>query len=202
MKRVTFLLFCMFFILVAGCLGVRQPYPDITMYSIHLERESSQAKEEGALALKMKKFYVSPRFESKSLVYKTSNHVYETDYYNRFIIPPSTMITEQVSQWLTSSPKIRYLADSRFTREVDYTLEGRVLELYGDFRNKENPVAVLTVEMVLLDEEESPPKAIIQEIYNEEIVLDGPSVSTIIAAFNQGLKSIMIDFEADLNTIE
>jgi len=201
MRRDTFLLFCMFFILAAGCLGVSQPYPDITMYSIHLEPEANQEKEEGALALKMKKFYVSPRFESKSLVYKTSNHTYETDYYNRFIIPPSTMITEQVSHWLASSPKIRYLADSRFTREVDYTLEGRVLELYGDFRNKENPKAVLTVEIVLLDEEESPPKAIIQEIYNEEIALNEASVSELIAAFNQGFENIMQEFESDLEEI-
>ena len=202
MRRDTFLLFCMFFILTAGCLGISQPYPDITMYSIHLEREPSQSKEEGALALKMKKVYVSPRFESKSLVYKTSNHVYETDYYNRFMIAPSTMVTEQVSQWLASSPKIRYLADSRFAREVDYTLEGKVLELYGDFRNEGNPKAVLTVEMVLLDEKESPPKAIIQEIYNQEILLNEASVSELIAALNQGFENIMQEFESDLGIIE
>ena len=202
MRKTVFLLLSIVFIALAGCLGISQPYPDITMYSLNLERKADQPKEEGALALKMTTFYVSPRFESKSLVYKTSDFVYETDYYNKFMVSPSSMISEQVNQWLSASPKIKYLADSRFSRHVDYTLEGDVLELYGDFRDKDKPKAVLTIELGLLDEAKSPPETVLQEIYSQEIVLDERSVSKLINAFNQGLRNIMLDFEADLDSIK
>jgi hypothetical protein len=118
------------------------------------------------------------------------------------MIPPADMVTEQVSKWLSASPKIKYLADSRFSRKVDYTLEGKVLELYADFRSKENPKAVLTIEMVLLDESQSPPKAVLQEIYSQEIILDEASVSQLIDAYSQGLESIMVEFERDLDKIK
>ena len=196
MRKAILLIFCVVFI--AGCMGLRQPYPEITMYSLESGRDFDVAREEGAIALKIKLFAISPRFDTKSLVYKTGEFVYETDYYHRFMTPPAYMITEQIARWLAASPKVKYVADTRFERPIDCTLDGRIVEVYGDFSNKDEAKAVLRIEMVLLDEKEVKPEVIIQKIYSQEIVLKDPTVSALISGFNQGLQNIMTDFESDL----
>jgi cholesterol transport system auxiliary component len=196
MRKSIILSLCIVFI--TGCASFNKPYPEITNYSLEVTRDLDATKEEEAMSLKVKLFSVSPRFDTKILVYKTDNFVYETDYYNRFMSFPSYMFTEQIAGWLAASPKIKYVADTRLGSPADYVLNGKILEMYGDFRNKEQAKAALKIEMVFLDERGDNPEVVVQKIYSQEIALDEPTVSALIDGFNQGLENILLDFESDL----
>ncbi len=185
---------------VSGCASMR-PRHEVMTYTLDLARGPGAAADASTIVLHIGRFDVSRRYEGESLVYRTGEFEYEADYYNRFLTPPGTMIREQVKKWLSRSPIVADVADRRSGSRADYTLEGEVIELYGDFRDKAAPAAVVEMQMMLLKEGEPRTEIVFQETYSQKVPLEQTSVRMLLAGFKEALLAIMADFEADLAAI-
>jgi ABC-type uncharacterized transport system auxiliary subunit len=202
MKKINiFLVLSLLLIITPGCMNLRKEYPDIKTYLLHLNRTVDSSADSSDIVLKIRRFDVSPRYESKSLIYRMNEFTYEADYYNRFLISPAIMLTQEVEKWLSASSRVKGLIDSRSSRQSDYTLEGRVVEFYGDFRDKNAAKAVIEIQMTLLNDEESPGEVAFQKTYLQEVALERASVSDLINGLNEGFSKIMIAFENDLGRL-
>jgi cholesterol transport system auxiliary component len=197
MMKIAMLILSSF--LMLGCVALQQPYPMITTYSLDPGQGLDASKDERSISLNIKPFSISPTFDSKSLVYKTGDFIYETDYYHRFMTAPANMFTEKISDWLTTSPKVKYVFDSGYKDGADFILYGKIMDLFGDFSNKDKPRAILHIRIIVVDEREGTPKIILNKIYSQETPLGQPSAAALINGFNQGLVNILKDFESDLS---
>ena len=89
--------------LLAGCLNIEKSFPEKRYFIFDVPRHGNPHLRGEGVVLRVQKFHVSPRYREKGLVYRNGDLSYESDFYNRFFILPSSLITEEVSQWLASS---------------------------------------------------------------------------------------------------
>jgi hypothetical protein len=83
--------------------------------------------------------------------------------------------------------------------EPDYTLEGNVSELYGDFRSSNTPKAVLGIQFFLISKNS---KILFQNNYREEIVLNSNSPQDLANGWNEALEQILTALAGDLKNVD
>jgi ABC-type uncharacterized transport system auxiliary subunit len=141
---------------------------------------------------------ISPRYADKSFVYRTSDAGYESDFYNQFLTSPDTMISEEVRKGLAASPAFKYVVGPATQLQPNYVLEGSVNALYGDFRNLNQPAAVLEIEFFLHNEDTANSGIVMQKRYTKIVPLSGRSPEALIKGWSQALGSILTDLNTDL----
>ena len=188
--------------LLSGCINLATDYPRKNSYLLDISREDSAlaADPPGAI-LQIREFRVSPRFDDTSLVYRMDENTYVVDYYNRFLVAPDIMISEEVYQWMESTGLFEHVLDRTSPLDPDYFLEGDVSVLYGDFTHVP-PLARMETEFTLLRDQAEGSSLLLQKEYRAEILLSGRSPEALINGFGEALEAILTSFEKDLREID
>ena len=195
--------FCVLIIILAffvtGCLKIpKSGYPDKHYFVLDVCRSEGIVKNPSEAILKIQKFYISPRYEGKSFVYRKGEVNYESDFYNEFFISANDLITEQVCQWFAESGLFRNVMDVHGLLEPDYILEGKITDLYGDYREKKAPKAVLGIGFVLFHDVSAHSEMVFQKRYRQEVLLKETSPETLARGWSDALWQILEKFEKDL----
>jgi cholesterol transport system auxiliary component len=148
--------------------------------------------------LEVHRFSVNNAFVTRNLVYRLGEFKYEVDYYRQFLIPPGTMITEQTRSWLTGAQLFTRVLPVGTRITPNYTLEGNVIALYGDFSSPSASAAVMEIRFFLLDNAGSREKVIFAESYRAAIPVPDRTVEVFVDALNKALADILGRLEADL----
>jgi cholesterol transport system auxiliary component len=184
--------------LLAGCVRLGKNYPEKHLFLIQASypgEASSALTDEG---LRVLTFSVSPLYEGKGFVYRRGDNRVEADFYNEFFLSPSTMLTEEVRQWMAGSGLFSHMADLGAPGNFGYFLEGHIASLYGDYRNPSAPKAVLEMEFLLTRRVSPAPETVLRESYRQEIPLSRNTPQALVDSWNKALKAILMDFEEDL----
>jgi ABC-type uncharacterized transport system auxiliary subunit len=149
-------------------------------------------------SLEVHRFSVDAAFATSNLVYRINQFEYEADYYRQFLIAPGTMITERTRDWLADSGLFTRVLPVGSRIAPDYTLEGNVTALYGDFSNESAPVAVIELRLFLLDNADGTEKVVFAETYRAATPVGEKTAEIFVAALNRSLAEILVRLEADL----
>ena len=187
---------------MCSCSMVGTQQADKSLYALSVSRPEGGTAQLTDRSLRVFKFRVSPRYEGRNLVYRASEAAYESDYYSEFLIPPGQIMTEEVRRWLDESGMFARVINTVSQVMPEYVLEGAVNALYGDFRDSARPLAVLEVQLFLIDHSETSPRIVVQKEYAEKIVLKDRDADTLVQGWNQALTRIMTDFEAGLRAAQ
>jgi len=185
----------------AACLSVQKSFPEKRYYILDVSHESGGPNSALARSLRIRKLQVSPRFEGKGLVYRRGNLTYESDFYNEFFIPPGSLLTEELRQWLARSGLFEYVTDAAGQVEPTYILEGTVSSLYGDYRDGAAPQAVLEIEFFLVHDLPAREEILLRKGYRVEIPLKGRSPESLVEGWNNALQQILTALENDLRRV-
>jgi cholesterol transport system auxiliary component len=188
-------------VMLGGCVSLEKAYPDRRYFVLEgAPGEASPANKAGGVLL-VSSLRVSPRYESRSLIYRRSDSAFEADYYNQFLVSPGPMLTEEVRRGLSQAQITQYVVGTSSQLDPTHVLEGTVDALYGDFRDLGAPKAVLEMEFFL--SKESPTKAdiVARKRYVKAIALNGRSPEALVRGWNQALNEILAALAADLKTI-
>jgi cholesterol transport system auxiliary component len=188
-------------VMLWGCVSLEKAYPDRRYFVLEgAPGEASPASKAGGVLL-VSSLRVSPRYESRSLIYRLSDSAFEADYYNQFLVSPGPMLTEEVRRGLSQAQITQYVVGTSSQLDPTHVLEGTVDSLYGDFRDLAAPKAVLEMEFFL--SKESPTKAdiVARKRYTKAIALNGRSPEALVRGWNQALNEILTALAADLKTI-
>ncbi|KHE90461.1 MAG: hypothetical protein K8F52_13035 [Candidatus Scalindua rubra] len=186
------------FSVLAGCLNLEKNYPEKRYFTLDASREKDVFPSDKGEVLTVRRFRVSPKYESKGLVYRLKEQNYEYDFYNELFISPSSMFTEEIRKWLAVSGLFKHVVDPSSLVDSPYILEGAITALYGDYRVSAAPKAVLEIQFFLLHEIESNSKIIFQSQYHKEEPLNGNTPDALVKSWNSALNQILTEFEADL----
>ncbi len=190
-KLITFL---MTVVLTAGC--VRQY--DKNVYMLETRRPSEKTDKRINKILQIQNFQVTPPFDSQSLVYRKSANEYEQDFYNRFIISPSEMITQNIKSWVTNAGIFKEVINPESFLTPDLYLSGSVESMYADFRNPDSPLAQTVIKFVIFKITDTEENLLMSEHYTETTEIPQRKVPAILAAYEQNLKNILKKFEKDI----
>ena len=201
MKKLFFTLPAVIFVLfpfLTGCLNLERSYPEKKYFVLDASRDGEVESFQTGATLAVRRFQISPQFEGKSLIYRLSDSSYESDFYNEFFVPPVSLLTEEVHQWIRGSGLFQHTVDPSSYLEPSYILEGSITALYGDYRESTTPKAVLEIHFFLLHQVSESYKIIFQKQYRSEELLNGNTPDDLVKGWNNALKNMLTAFENDV----
>jgi cholesterol transport system auxiliary component len=187
---------------IAGCVGVERSYPEKRYFALESTDDRGPSQPINGVALRVRRFRISPRYEGKSFVYRKSEMSYESDFYNEFLVSPASLFTEAVRQDLASSGLFQHVVDPGSPLDLTHTLQGTVSELYGDYRDAGAPKAALAMEFLLVRDSSAHPAIVFQKKYRREITIKERSPESLVRGWSEALKQIMIGLRRDLARVD
>ncbi len=200
MKKYAYVKFVSVLLLVfiVGCSGPGKAPAVRRYYALELQRQGPTHQPQDNTILEIKPLGMSPTFAKKELAYRTGEFRYESDFYNQFVTDARLQITEQTRRWISDSKLFSSVALGGSALEATHLLEGDIVKLYGDFRNKSDAHAVMEIEFFLIDVKSTSASVVFSKLYKATASVGQPTVENLIQAYNQCLSQILADFEADL----
>lgn len=191
---------CAFFgavcLLLAGCLS--RPALVRQTYALQVPSATNSAAS-GDRILAIRTCRVSPLFAGRSLVYRTGPNTFETDPYAGFLVSPDDAIEIPVRTYLRKSGSFKAVVEPGSTLKADSVLEIHVTELYGDFRTKQSPSAVLSLRAVFFEAgTKGGEKVLFQRDYSRVEPLSENRATAVVAGWNQALSEILSEINTDL----
>jgi len=187
-------------LLAPGCVKVdiEKSYPDKRYFVIEASRGAATSDAKATGILLVSALRVSPRYESRSFVYRRSESNYESDFYNQFLVSPGAQLTEEVRRALGQAQVAQYVVGASSQSEPTHVLEGTVDALYGDFRDLNAPRAVLEMEFFLSKESATRAEILTRKRYTKSVAVNGRSPEALVKGWNDGLSEILAALVADL----
>lgn len=184
---------------LCSCSGIRNEYQGKSMFRLEASPGMAEAQDQQTgEGLLVKRFSIAPEFEGSPFMYRYNHNRFGSDYYHNYVVPPARMITDIVRENLYASPLFSPVSPNSM-EDIQYQLWGKIIELYGDIRNKQQPKATVIIRMILDKNEDGNFKPVTHKTYTATVPLSEPSPEAYVAGVNQGLTKIMNDFFEDLN---
>ena len=185
--------------LFGGCTGVEKKPPEKRRFVLDVTRQGDASSSGSDLILGVRQIRVSPPYDGNAFVYRISDIRYEADHNNEFFITLSPMLTKAVLQWLNLSGLFEHVIDRTSPTKPTHFLEGTLVSIYGDYRDRRAPMAVLGMQF-LLQSTSGQSGAMLQKQYQMKAPVTGEYPEGLVNAWNGALEQILTELEADLRT--
>lgn len=202
-RRVGVLLLAAALLLPAGC-SLKQAAPVKQTYLLEAKRAAGgRSPAPIGPVLRVRGLRVNAPFDGRAFVYRVGDLQYATDFYHEFLVPPRTVLTEQIRQWLDAS-QLFGSPNAAGSKEAGLVLEGSVNALYGDYREKSAPKAVLETQVTIAPATETSGAGgvFFQRSYRREVALKEANPDALAAGWNLALEQILGALETDLKQVQ
>ena len=186
----------------SGCSANRKSSVNSRHFIISLDDNLTEHDKTIEGTMRIRAFDISSPFQNTELVYRLGEVHYESDYYNRFIVSPSSIITEQSRKWIEQSALFENLAPSMSRALVHFSLEGEILSLYADLRDNDKPSAFMEIRFVVLNEIGAGNAIIFNKTYKASWPIETIEPSKIIVGYKHCLQQILREFLTDIEKVQ
>jgi ABC-type uncharacterized transport system auxiliary subunit len=186
--------------LLTGCLRLEKPYPQKIAYRLEATPGATARQPLSNRILQIGKFDSAPAYRGKGFVYRTGEQTWQADYYHEFFTQPAAMLTEQCRRWLQQMGLFGQINQGGYPLASDL-LQGRIVALHGDYRPGRAPMAVLELQLTLINESRTPAHTVLNRLYRRSLPLVDREPATLVKAWNEALADILREFEAQLRQI-
>jgi cholesterol transport system auxiliary component len=183
-----------------GCLKLTKDFPEKKSYLIEVPLPKKNIGKISDVSFKLRKVSVSNKFEGKSFVYRKSDSNFESDFYNEFLVSPQSNIGEEIIRYLDNKELFHSVSGMNSRIEATHYFEADVVSLYGDYRDKKNSLAIISIQFRIFDDRMGEYKLVHRKSYNKQIKVNPDVPDSLVSGWNQGLFSIMDSFSQDLRT--
>ena len=188
--------------LITGCLSKKPLNKESFAFSIPDAKPFASST--NAPILTIRRIAIMPPFDSPSLTYRTGEFSYERDSYAGFLVAPADCLSEPIRAMLRNSGKFSGVIDTESALRGNLDLEVSAEQLYGDFRDKEHPAAVLEMHFVVYNSittsrlSKTSPTVLVQKSYTRRVLLKSRTAAAVVAALNDALHQIVMQFASDI----
>jgi cholesterol transport system auxiliary component len=144
---------------------------------------------------------VAAPYAGSALVYRLDDVRYETDPYNVFVADPGAMLGSQMADWLQRTGPFSHVMTPGSGPPAPYVLEVTVGELYGDFRAGGPPAAVVSVQLVLIEQTSVRPRVIYEQAIASRVPLQKASPDALVRGYGAALAEILSKAAAQLSEL-
>lgn len=184
--------------LLGGCLS--KPSLVRETFAIVTPPRSASIPANGPV-LAVDRIQVKPPFDSASLTYRTGEFSYERDPYAVFLDSPAASFSEPIHAWLQNSGLFSVVSGPESPLQANLRMEVSIEQLYGDFRDRAHPQAVLQMRFLVFKKEgRGHDEVVLQKTYWGRVPLKARTAAAVVAGWNEALEHIMKELTADLKT--
>ena len=182
---------------LSGC-GSSQAY-NKKFYVLNTIRKTESNLAKTDCILEVRNLTIDSTFNGKGLVYRLGEFEYESDFYNEYLVSPSAMVTERTRTWLSKAGLCKRVLDPGSQVDPTHLIEGNITELYGDFRDKSSPIAVMEIRLFMLEvTTDIEPVIVFSKTYTSSIDLESQSADDLVGSLDHCLTEILSNLERDL----
>ena len=187
---------------VLGTLGcsLKQPHPAKSFYTISAEPPAEVRGEDVGTSLRIADVRIARPFDALAFHYRVGKDQFEADYYANFITAPSHIFTGELMEWAEGQAPYRVVVGSQSSVGTDHTLECHVLELYGDYSDQGNQVAVVRAKFFLLDESEVEAQVLLSRDIDAVAPIEGTGAQALVDAWGTCLNRIFDELGTELRS--
>ena len=185
---------------LAGC-SLTRPAPVKETYLLDPPGPQAVAKPQPT-SVRVGSINVAAPYRGRGLVYRASELRYETDYYQEFLIPPSTMLTELTARALERAKAFARVVPSNSPSAYDWELNGFVSALYIDIREETKPAADVAISFYLFAANRIQEMPVWTRDYQRRAPVSTSSAQAYATGLNAALGEIFADFTRDLAAAE
>ncbi len=183
-------------IVLAGC-SLSRPAPVKQQYLLDPPAPAAVAKSQPT-SVRIGNVNVAAPFRGRSFVLREADLRYETDYYNEFLVPPATMLTELTGRALERSKAFSRVVPPGYSADADWVLDGFVSSLYGDERDGKKVSADVTVSYFLFQSGGGSGMPVWTRDYQKHVPLAASTTEAYAAALNTAFGEIFAELARDL----
>jgi len=204
MKLKRLLWFCSLVIMICwSCIScISTSYPKRTQYMLNINTKALKPiyKTTPTKILLINNVTIVPQFAGISFVYRLSDIHYTKDYYHIFFNAPAQQIEELMVKYLQTTHLFNYVSDDVNLATPTYSLQARIIELYADYRNSNNPKGVITIRFTLLHSGKKR-QLLLHRTFSEAIPLQAKDSISLVEAWNTGLVKILAQLTNNLKNV-
>ena len=183
-------------IVLASC-ALNRPAPVKQQYLLDPPPPAAVAKSQST-SVRVGTINVAVPFRGRSFVLREADLRYETDYYNEFLVPPSTMLTELTARALERSKAFARVVPPSYSADADWALDGFVSALYGDERDGKKLSADVAVSYYLFQSSGGSGMPVWTRDYQKRVPLATSTTEAYAAALNTAFGEIFAELTRDL----
>jgi uncharacterized lipoprotein YmbA len=183
-------------IVLASC-ALNRPAPVKQQYLLDPPAPAAVAKSQPT-SVRVGTINVATPFRGRTFVLREADLRYETDYYNEFLVPPATMLTELTARALERSKAFARVVPAGYSADADWVLDGFVSALYGDERDGKKVSAHVTVSYYLFQSSGGSGMPAWTHDYEKQVPLATLTTEAYAAALNTAFAEIFAELTRDL----
>lgn len=188
-------------VVVAACISQR-PEPPRSVFSLAPEYPSRPASSTGPV-LAVRLLETAPEFETQFFVYRTGDFTWESDFFRVFADSPSAQITAVTRRWLQGSGMFSSIAIPGLAPGNSWQLQGFVDRLYGDFRDRSHPQAVLSMSFSLLPPGSTAKSDVVfTKNFHANVPLAQNSPDGLMRAWDAALSQVLRELVSELRRVD
>jgi cholesterol transport system auxiliary component len=183
-------------LVIAAC-SIGSPVPRTTTYVIELPSPGAGTTRH-PYALRMGNVRVAASFSASALVYRMDDVQFTPDFYHAFIAEPGPMLGGLMAEWLDRTGPFKTVSQPGSAVNAPYILEAVVTELYGDFRPRRAPAAVMTVQFSLIDLTGATPTVVLERFIGRRVELAAETPDALVRGYGQALGEILTELSTQI----
>jgi cholesterol transport system auxiliary component len=184
--------------LVLAACSIGGPAPHTTTYVIELPPPAAAATTRHPYALRMGNVRVAASFAGSPLVYRMDDVQFTPDFYHAFIAEPGPMLGGLMAEWLDRTGPFKTVSQPGGAVNAPYILEAVVTELYGDFRPRRAPAAVMTVQFSLVDLTGPSAAVVMERFIGRRVELPAATPDALVRGYGQALGEILTELSREI----
>jgi cholesterol transport system auxiliary component len=191
--------------MLGGCVSLERlerSYPEKRFYVLEVREPAPAGGAVQDAILQVSTLRISPRYQDRSFVYRISDNGFEADFYNQFIAPPAGLISEEIRKSLIGAELFKYVISASNSQPPSYVLEGAVNGIYGDFRNRNAPAAVIDLEFFLTSDLPAKPGILLQKRYVKSVPVSSRTPDALVKSWDLALEAILTALIEDLRAVK
>jgi cholesterol transport system auxiliary component len=186
---------------LAACSAITRPAPVRQTFLIAPPAVSPVAQPQPG-ALRVGNISVAAPFRGKSFVFRVDELRYETDFYDEFLVPPASMLTDQTTRALARARPFTRIAGPGATADAEFVLDGFVSALYADMREAGKPAADLAITYYLTPTAGGERTPIWSHEYRRHAPMRDASAAAYAEALNAAFAEIVAELARDLAAVK
>jgi len=184
------------FSVLSGCLS--RPPLKIQTFAFEMPAPVGNDAAASAPVLGLRTISVAPPFAGRSLVYRTGEFSYERDPYAQFLDFPEQELAAPLRAGLGAQGDFSSVVMAAGIMKPDVIVEIHVSQLFGDFREPNQPKAILRARFTFYQATNGIAAGIIlQKEYLRSIALEKPAAAALMAGWNRALNEILAEALTD-----
>ena len=184
-------------LVIAAC-SIGDPAPHITTYAIELPPPAAAGTARHPYTLRVGNVRVAPSFAGSALVYRVDDVQFTSDFYHAFIAEPGPMLGGLMAEWLGRTGPFKTVSQPGSAVNAPYILETVVTELYGDFRARRAPAAVMTVQFSLVDVTGPTPRMVMERFIGRRVDIAAATPDALVRGYGRALGEILTELSTEI----